>query len=118
MKGVPDGAPFLFISCATFILIYDFRLLSLHKISQYKMSQRIKPTGKQKQIFMVHAVIFAIATVAMWMLYDKGATGWVYPWPAWITAAWGLSLIGHWCAVYTSVEDKNMDDYIRQSQNG
>ena len=83
-----------------------------------QMSQKIKPTGKQKQIFMIHAVVFAIATVIMWMTYNRGATGWVYPWPAWITAAWGLSLIGHWCAVYTSVEDKGMDDYMRQSHNG
>ena len=34
------------------------------------------------------------------------------------TAAWGLSLIGHWCAVYLSYEDKGHEDYKRQEANG
>lgn len=82
------------------------------------MPQKIKPTAKQKQIFIIHTVIFILATAATWMLYNKGAEGWVYPWPAWTTAAWGLSLIGHWCAVYTSYEDKGHEDYKRQEANG
>jgi hypothetical protein len=80
------------------------------------MSQKIKPTASQKRTFFIHVLVFAIANILMWLTYDKGADGWVYPWPAWITAAWGLSLIGHWCAVYTSFEDKGMDEYQRQLQ--
>ncbi|RYD55835.1 MAG: 2TM domain-containing protein [Sphingobacteriales bacterium] len=82
------------------------------------MAQKLKPTGRQKSIFLVHLVVFLIASALMLTLYDKGAKGWVYPWPAWIVAAWGLSLIGHWCAVYTSYEDKGHDDYRRQELNG
>ncbi|MBS1771666.1 MAG: 2TM domain-containing protein [Bacteroidetes bacterium] len=82
------------------------------------MIQKVKPTGKQKTMFLIHFVIFAIATIAQIMLYDKGATSWVYPWPAWTIAAWGLSLIGHWCAVYTSYEDAGHKEYTRQEHNG
>lgn len=82
------------------------------------MPKKLKPTGKQKTALVIHFVIFAIATVASWMLYDKGAEGWAYPWPAWTTAAWGLAYIGHWCAVYTSYEDKGHEEYTRQANNG
>lgn len=82
------------------------------------MPQKIKPTSRQKTIFYVHTLVFAIACFVMWTTYDKGVKGWAYPWPAWITAAWGLSLIGHWCAVYTSYEDKGHEDYKRQEVNG
>jgi len=80
------------------------------------MPNKIKPTAGQKSKFYIHFVVYAIATAAMLMTYDKGATEWVYPWPAWIIAAWGLALIGHWCAVYTSYEDKGMDEFTHQSK--
>ena len=80
------------------------------------MPHKIKPTAGQKSKFYIHFVIYAIASAAMLIMYNKGATEWVYPWPAWIVAAWGLSLIGHWCAVYTSVDDKGMDEFRRQSR--
>lgn len=82
------------------------------------MPQKIKPTSKQKMTLMVHAVIFAIATIFSWMVYDKGVDSWAYPWPAWSTAAWGLALIGHWCAVYLTYEDPGHEDYKRQELNG
>lgn len=82
------------------------------------MAQRIKPTARQKSIFLVHVVVFLIASAIMWLTYDKGVKGWAYPWPAWITAAWALSLIGHWCALYTFYEDKGLDEYHRQEMNG
>ena len=79
------------------------------------MSQKIKPSSGQKRTFMLHALVFVIATIVMWIPYVT-ADNWVYPWQAWITAAWGLGLIGHWCALYTSYEDKGMDEYERQLQ--
>lgn len=82
------------------------------------MPNKIQPTGRQKSIFLVHFVVFALASAFMLMTYDKGATSWVYPWPAWIVAAWGLSLIGHWCAVYRSYEDRGHTEYTRQENNG
>jgi hypothetical protein len=82
------------------------------------MSAKIKPTARQKSIFFIHLVIFLIASAVQLLTYDMGAEGWVYPWPAWTVAAWGLSLIGHWCAVYTSFEDPGMDEYLRQEKNG
>jgi len=48
------------------------------------------------------------------MFYDKGVKGWAYPWHAWTIAAWALCLLGHWCIVYTSVEDKGYDTYRKQ----
>ncbi len=82
------------------------------------MPQKIKPTGRQKSMFFIHLVVFAIVTALTWWLLYKDAEGWVYPWPAWTTAAWGLSLLGHWCAVYTSYEDPGHDEFRRQVNNG
>lgn len=82
------------------------------------MPNKIKPTAKQKRIFYIHFVVFAAITALTWMVYDNGVEGWAYPWPAWTTAAWALSLIGHWCAVYTSYEDHGHDEYTRQEANG
>ena len=84
------------------------------------MPQRIPATSGQKRNFMIHTVVFVIAVVAMWMYYSHvgEVTGkWVYPWQAWITAAWALALIGHWCAVYRSYTDKNYDEFTRQTLN-
>ncbi|MBS1585385.1 MAG: 2TM domain-containing protein [Bacteroidetes bacterium] len=81
------------------------------------MPNKIKPTGAQKSKFFIHLVIYLAASAAMILLYDKGATEWTYPWPAWIVAAWGLGVIGHGCAVYTSYEDKGMEEFTRQANN-
>ena len=78
------------------------------------MPKNIKPTGKQISMLMLHFVIFAIASAASLMLYDKGAHGWAYPWPAWTVAAWGLCFIGHACIVFTSYEDKGYSVYRKQ----
>jgi len=83
------------------------------------MPRKIVPTAGQKRILVIHFIVFAIATVIMVMIHHKqGEHHWAYPWHAWIIAAWGLSLIGHWCAVYTSYEDPGMDEYKRQETNG
>jgi len=79
------------------------------------MPKKVKPTGRQKSLLLLHTVIYAIVTALCLTMYDKGANGkWVYPWPAWTVAAWGLFLIGHMCLVYTSYEDKGWDEYRRQ----
>ena len=82
------------------------------------MPKRIQPTGRQKSIFLLHLVVYAIAVVVMWTTYDKGVVGWAYPWPAWITAAWGLAIVGHACQVFRSYEDKGYMEYHRQAENG
>jgi len=83
------------------------------------MPRKIVPTAGQKRTFFIHLIVFIIATIIMVMIHRKqGEHTWAYPWHAWIIAAWGLSLIGHWCAVYTSYEDPGMDDYKRQESNG
>lgn len=82
------------------------------------MLAKIKPTGRQKSFLLLHFVVFAIVTVLMWTTYSKGVKGWAYPWPAWITAAWGLWLIGHICILFTSYEDRGEQEYKRQQANG
>ena len=62
----------------------------------------------------MHTVVFAIVTVICWMMYDKHTGHWAYPWPAWTTAAWALLLLGHFCVVFTSTEDKGYDIYRNQ----
>ena len=81
------------------------------------MAKKIKPTARQKMILLVHFIAFTVVTILMWTLYDKGATSWVYPWPAWFTAAWALSLVGHVCALFTSYEDAGLDEFNRLSNN-
>ncbi len=81
---------------------------------QVKMPTKIKPTGKDKSMLILHTVIFAIATALSWMMYDKHDGHWAYPWPAWTTAAWALTLLGHFCLVFTSYEDKGYDTYRKE----
>lgn len=83
------------------------------------MPKKLKPSATHKRNFFIHFVVFMIATIVMVMIHRKqGETGWAYPWHAWIIAAWGLSLIGHWCAVFFSYEDKGEQEYYRQTKNG
>lgn len=82
------------------------------------MSKKIPATGRQKSIFIVHLIVYAIACFVMWSTYDKGVVGWAYPWPAWITAAWGLGLIGHACSIFINYEDKGLAEYERQAKQG
>ncbi len=78
------------------------------------MPKKTIPTGKEKSMLALHAVIFAIITALSWMMYDKHTGHWAYPWPAWTTAAWALALLGHFCIVYRSYEDKGYDTYRKQ----
>ena len=67
---------------------------------------------------MLHFVVFLIASAVMFFIHHKqGEKEWAYPWHAWIIAAWGLSLIGHFCAVYFSFEDEGEAEYKRQLHN-
>ena len=84
-------------------------------------NKKINPTGRQKGIFVVHLLIYLVATAVMFFVHHKMEAEqhrWVYPLHAWIIAAWGLAVIGHGCALWTSYEDAGMDDYVRQTQNG
>ncbi len=83
--------------------------------------RKVPPTAAQKRLFFIHLVIFAIATIAMFMIHaaqEKAAGTWFYPWHAWPVAAWSLAVIGHWCALWTTYEDKGLDDFNRMVQNG
>lgn len=83
------------------------------------MPQKVKPTAGAKRTLAIHFVVFAIATVIMVMIHHKqGEHHWAYPWHAWLIAAWGLSLIGHYCAVFFNYEDRNLDEFNRQVNNG
>jgi hypothetical protein len=86
------------------------------------MAKKIAPTAKQKSFLMIHLLIFVVVNVLLWFTYDKGAmrvdvNGWAYVWPIWITAAWGLSWLGHWAAINTNYEDAGHDEYLRQLKN-
>ncbi|MBK7690260.1 MAG: 2TM domain-containing protein [Bacteroidetes bacterium] len=84
------------------------------------MPKKIIPSSGDKSKFVIHTIIFLIANVALWLYwyYVQGAKDtWVYPWGIWITATWGLSLIGHWSAVYTNYEDAGVKEYLRQKNN-
>jgi hypothetical protein len=78
------------------------------------MSKKIKPTGRQKSFLLLHVIVFTIGNIIMWSTYKGHSTEWVYPWPAWICAAWALWLLGHFCVIFASYEDKGLQDYKRQ----
>lgn len=85
------------------------------------MPKKIAPTGKQTSKLIIHAIIFVVANVLIWYLHNgawkiESAADVTYPWPAWITAAWGLALIGHWAALFTQYEDKYHDEYLSQAK--
>lgn len=83
------------------------------------MPRKIVPTASQKRNFVIHCIVFAIATVIMVMIHRKqGEHHWAYPWHAWIIAAWSLALLGHCCATFASYADRGMDEYQRQQRNG
>lgn len=83
------------------------------------MPKRIPSTGKQRSQWFIHLVIFLLANAVMWYMtyHGKENEPFVYPWPAWITAAWGLLVIGHACMVWSNYEDKNFDEWIEQTKN-
>lgn len=81
------------------------------------MPRKIKATKRQQMLLLLHAIGFTIGVILMWTLYKGGSKEWVYPWPAWITAAWGLWLVGHFCVTYFSYEDKGLKEYKRQESN-
>lgn len=84
------------------------------------MPAKVLPSSGAKTKFMLHTVIFLLANAAMWLYwyYAQGAKDmWVYPWAIWITAAWGLSLLGHWAATYRNYEDAGVQEYKRQMNN-
>jgi hypothetical protein len=73
---------------------------------------KIPPTAKQKRTLMLHAVVFVIVNIILWLPWiTKTDNSFLYPWPIWVTSAWFLSLIGHWAALFTRVEDAGMDKY-------
>jgi hypothetical protein len=91
------------------------------RLSKHLMPRKIPPTAAQKRTFYVHVVIFAVAVIAMFLIHgaqERKAGTWVYPWHAWPVAAWSLAVIGHWCALWTTYEDKGLEEFNRQVQNG
>lgn len=83
--------------------------------------RKVPPTAAQKRTFFIHVAIFAVGVIAMFMIHagqEKAAGTWVYPWMAWPVAAWSLAIIGHWCALWTTYEDKGLDDFNRMVHNG
>ncbi|MBP6456078.1 MAG: 2TM domain-containing protein [Chitinophagaceae bacterium] len=82
------------------------------------MKQKLIPSAKQKSTFMLHVVIFILGNAAMWgyWWFGQGANHQhVYPWASWVSAAWGLSLIAHWAALYTNYEDAGNAAYENQA---
>lgn len=83
--------------------------------------RKVPPTGAQKRVFFIHLAIYIVAVIAMFVIHagqETAAGTWVYPWHAWPVAAWSLAIIGHWCALWTTYEDKGLDDFNRMVHNG
>ncbi len=81
------------------------------------MPKKIAPTAKQKRNFTISAAVFVVASIIMLLTYDAGAEHWVYPWPAWIVAAWGLVVFGQYCLVFQNYEDPWLDTFEAMSDD-
>lgn len=81
------------------------------------MPKRIPATKKSISRWIIHLVIFLVVNAALWFICFNGKEGWVYPWPIWITAAWGLTMIAHASVVWASHEDRAHDEFHRQTLN-
>lgn len=79
------------------------------------MPKKIPASGQKK--FFLHVLVYLIANAIMWYFTYAGKEheAFVYPWPIWITAAWGLMLVGHACLVWFSYEDKYDEIYEQQA---
>lgn len=81
------------------------------------MPKKIPATKKQGMMWLLHLVVFAAVNGFLWYLCYAGKEGWQYPWPIWITSAWGLLVVGHACMIWANYEDKGLDDWNRQVAN-
>lgn len=81
------------------------------------MPAKIPPTKKDVRAWFLHLIIFLVVNAILWVVCFSGKEGWVYPWPAWITAAWSLLVIGHASLVWANHEDKAYDEWKRQTVN-
>jgi hypothetical protein len=46
---------------------------------------------KKRRDFQAHLVAFLVINAAVWVIW--ATTGQGYPWPAWLTGAWGIGLV-------------------------
>lgn len=78
------------------------------------MPKKIPAKGQSK--FYLHVLGFLVVNAILWYITyaGKGDLPFVYPWPIWITAAWGLLLVGHACLIWFSFEDENYDKFLKQ----
>lgn len=82
------------------------------------MPKKLAATKKGVRGWFIHLLIFIIGIFSLWYICYHGKDGWVYPWPAWITAAWGLAMVSHACLVWSSYEDKSYNEWHEQTLNG
>lgn len=93
-------------------------IVSLLLLNATIMPKKIPSTRKQVSGWVIHLLVFLVVNAILWYICFHGKTGFVYPWPAWITAAWALMVIGHACLVWGSYEDAGYDEWQRQAENG
>jgi 2TM domain len=46
---------------------------------------------KKRRDFQAHLASYLVVNAALWAIW--AATGAGYPWPAWVTGAWGIGLL-------------------------
>lgn len=53
---------------------------------------------KKRRDFQNHLVAFIVINAAVWIIWAVTGSG--YPWPAWVTGAWGIGLVFNAWEVY------------------
>jgi hypothetical protein len=46
---------------------------------------------KKQRDFQGHVVAYVVVNVAVWVIWAVSGAG--YPWPAWLTGAWGIGFV-------------------------
>jgi hypothetical protein len=46
---------------------------------------------KKRRDFQTHVVSYVVVNASLWVIW--AVTGAGYPWPAWVTGAWGIGLV-------------------------
>ena len=74
------------------------------------MPKKLPHTKKQVSKFVLHLIVYLVASAAMWFSLGPGD----YPWPAWVIATWGLIVISHACTIWYNYEDRGMNAFHEQ----
>jgi hypothetical protein len=71
---------------------------------------------KRKRAFQYQLVVFALVNVLLWVIW--AATGFGFPWPAFVTVFWGIALASQAWIIYRGAAPITEAEINREMQRG